>query len=572
MKTKFKNTYWLTQINQQYKFVLCAIILGLLSVSCEKELEEEVFSAFTGDNFYTDVASAELGLFGVYDVLGTEDLYGRGYLLYYHTSTDQERYWRQGRGQDDDLLSNYQIQESNAWVGRVWSRFYDGINRVNLLIDRVIPLRDQAEENQITSDLDAYNTVLGDAYFLRAFMYFQLVKNWGDVPLRLESDITLADLQIERSPKVNVYQQIESDMLKAIPLLPNASQVSTPGRINKGAAQAILARIYLTWAGHPIQDTSKYEKAAEQAWAVISSGEHELNSVIENPAVGAPFDHPFPEVFKNLSENVYDLKESMWEIHFSYIGDDRFDASTVGVWHGITQHTRSTFKRGAPRRHPLPTFLASFEADDTARRDWSIAQFEINSSDNFIAETNELTYGVGKFRRYLIPTLSPNNNYDVMNWPIVRYADVLLMLAESVNETLENGGALPGGISLSSAYDAINQVRRRARMLDPNSPDVSVDLTGGAGETFRQQIRNERSWELCFENQRRPDLVRWGILEETVRQAGVDLAADGVDVAADYFPAAEVQSKHVLFPIPFAAEISQNPAILNTDPTNNGYR
>jgi hypothetical protein len=220
----------------------------------------------------------------------------------------------------------------------------------------------------------------------------------------------------------------------------------------------------------------------------------------------------------------------------------------------------------------LPTFLESFEADDTARRDWSVAQFEIDRNHNFVAITNNLNYSAGKFRRYLMTTLSPTNNYDAMNWPVIRYADVLLMLAESVNETLENGGALPAGVTLTEAYEAINQVRRRARMLDPNSPDVGIDLSGGGGESFRQQIRNERSWELCFENQRRPDLIRWGILEQTVQQAGTDLANIGIDVGSNYLPASNILPRHVLMPIPFSAEISQNPDILNTDPTNNGYR
>jgi hypothetical protein len=217
----------------------------------------------------------------------------------------------------------------------------------------------------------------------------------------------------------------------------------------------------------------------------------------------------------------------------------------------------------------LPSFFESFEADDTARRDWSIAQFEIKSNDDFVAITNNLNYSAGKFRRYLMTNFSTSNNYDAMNWPVIRYADVLLMLAESVNETLENGGALPAGVTLTEAYEAINQVRRRARMLDPNSPEAGVDLSGGAGETFRQQIRNERSWELCFENQRKPDLIRWGILEQTIKQTGTDLANIGIDVDSNYLP---ILPRHVLMPIPFSAEISQNPDILNTDPTNNGYR
>lgn len=562
----------------RFKISFIILALGLASVSCDKALEEEVYSSFTGDNFYKNVASAELGLFGVYDVLATDELYGRGYLLYFHTGTDQERYWRQDRGLDDDLLANYQIQENNSWIGEVWGSFYKGIYRANQVIERVTVLRDDNAailnpSPKEISDLASYNNVLGDAYFLRGFMYFQLVKNWGDVPLRLTSNITLETLRAERNPKEEVYRQIEQDMTTAISLLPDAANVKSSSRVSKGAAQGILARIYLTWAGAPVRDTSKFQKAVEQAWAVVSSGQHELNGTVEQLTMGAPFNQFFPKVFKNLAEKVFEPKESMWEIQFSFVGDSRNDASTLGTWHGITQADNSIYKRGAPRRYNLPTFYDTFEANDNIRRDYSIAQFEINANNQFVSVSRaKLKWGVGKFRRYLINKPSPDLNYDIINFPVIRYADVLLMLAEGTNETIANGGVLPAGVSLNTAYDAINQVRRRARMLPIYDAAPSVDITGSTGEAFRKQIRNERSWELCNENLRKPDLIRWGILVETVKQTGLDMAAAGFAKAYDYFPAINIKDHNVLLPIPFSAEISQNPDILNTDPTNNGYR
>ncbi|MCG8306890.1 MAG: RagB/SusD family nutrient uptake outer membrane protein [Cytophagales bacterium] len=556
---------------------LIVMLTGISFTACEEHLEEEVFSAFTSDQFFENVSSAEQGLMGIYDRLGSEQLYSRGYLLYFQSS-DLSRYWRQNRGNDDDLMCNYQIQENNNWIGSAWAAFYDGINRANLVIDKVTLLKDALENsgnrtaNQ-ESDLEEYKAILGEAHFLRAFMYFQLVKNWGDVPFRLSSDVSLEDFKAERSPSKEVYEQIEKDMLLAIELLPDIHGVKSPGRIYKTAAQGILARIYLQWAGQPINDISKFEKSAEQALAVVNSGAHELNTQIDPLDVGAPFDHPFPQVFKNLTDHIYDLKESMWEIHFSYVGESREDASVVGVWHGVTSNTKSTYKRGAPRWYPLPSFYDSFEADDTLRRDWSISQFEIKSNDSFVAvDRDALKWGVGKYRRYLLNVKSPNNNYETLNWQILRYADVLLMLGESINETLMNGGTLPPGTSLDLAYESVNKVRRRARALDPDSPATGVDLSGSGGEIFRQQIRNERAWELCFEGHRRYDLMRWGILVDAIRQAGQDMAAIGYSDQNDYFQAHNIQDKHVLLPIPFNAEISQNPNILNTDPTNNGYR
>ena len=544
-------------------------LLMLLFCSCEKELKEVVYSDFTTSDFFKDVKSAEQALWGVYEVLAWDKLYGQHSLLYM-PGNDTERFARQDRGNPDDMLANYQIYEDNRYVGTIWQALYTGINRANVVIDKVKTLRDKTS---VEADQKALDLVIGEARFLRGFMYFQLVRNWGDVPLKLSSVVVLDDLQSQRTPKESVYQQIEKDLLAAIEVLPEASKVSNAAKINKGAARGILARIYLSWAGFPVQDTSKFAKAAEQALAVVNSGEHALNPKIEKLSIGAPFDQPFPQVFKNLADKVYDLKESMWEIHFSFGIGTRFDASTVGIWHGIIQDTRSKYKRGDPRRYALPTFYDSFEVDDTLRRDWSISQFKIDKDDQFVAEDrNRLRWGVGKFRRYLIQNPSPDNNFDVMNWPVIRYADVLLMLAESINETSANGGTLPKGATMDKAYEATNRVRRRARNLDPNLPNPTVDLKGGGGSDFRQQIRNERKWELCFENQRRHDLIRWGNLVEAIKATGEAMAKAKYTWPHAYFPAKNIEDKHVLLPIPFAAEISQNPDILKTDASNNGYR
>jgi len=549
-------------------------------MSCEDQLEEEVFSSFTADNFYQDVASSELGMYGIYDVLGSINTYGENYLFYFNESTDERRHWRQGRGFDADVLANFQHSEINKNINRLWAEFYKGVARANQVIDRVTILRDKlANRGSLTSEqntsLNGYNNVLGDAHFLRGFLYFQLVKNWGDVPLRLNSVISVDDAKIERSPQLEVYKQIEKDILIAIPLLPEASKVKSLDRICKGAARGILARFYLKWAGFPLRDISKFEKAAEHTYAIINSGEHALNTVIEPTGIGVPFDSPFPQVFKNLADKIFDLKESMFEIHFSRAaGITSSDDSRIGSWYGVLTHQNSIYNRGAPRAYALPTFYESFDSQDNLRRDWSVAAFKINNNSEFVPVNDPRTYGIGKFRRYLMNPISEDRNDEGMNWPVLRYADVLLMFAESINETLENGGTLPAGTNINMAYDAINQVKRRARALDINTSDVGIDLVGGSGDDFRQAIRQERSWELCFEGVRRNDLIRWGVYIETVRQTGVDLTSLNplnFITSRDYFPAATIQAHNVLHPIPLI-EISQNPDVLNTDPSNNGYR
>lgn len=591
MKTKFKKKNSWASRSFNYTFIIVLLLFSLSITSCTDILEEEVYSSFTADNFFKDPASAELGMFGIYDLLGDDNMYGKEYLLYFQQGSDQARHWRTNRGQAADLLSNYQIFETNTLLGSVWSALYNGVNRANLVIDRTTILRDNIANNPNASsselqDLEAYNNVLGDAHFLRGFLYFQLTRNWGDVPLRIDSNVLIDDLKVERNPQVQVYEQIEADMLYGISLLPPAAITKSVGRISKGAAQGILARVYLHWAGFPLNDTSKFAKAAEQSLAVIQSGQHGLNLNINKLTIGGNTltgDDPtmygpdaykdyFPETFHNLANSVTDYRESMWEIQFAHPGETVEDAGYL-PWYGILQSTSSTYRRGGPRWYSLPSFYDSFAENDTLRRDWSVATFEIKSNDEFTpvdrGTTNAPKWSIGKYRRYLMSIASsPNKNADIMNWPIIRYSDVLLMYAEAVNETSLNGGSLPPGATLASAYDAINEVRRRAM---PNSPTNEVDLVGSGGADFREQIRDERGWELCFERIRKADLTRWGILGDKISETAMAMSALGYTSLDSYFQAENFEPKHNLLPIPYL-EISQNPEILNTDPTNNGYR
>ena len=230
MNTLRKNINRTTFKSRKLKTGLVLLFFAFLLMSCENQLEEEVFSAFTSDNFYQDVESAELGMYGIYDVLGSINTYGENYLFYFLGSTDEQRHWRQGRGFDADMLANFQHSEINKNINRLWAEFYKGIARANQVIDRVTVLRDNlVDRGSLTSEqnvsLGGYNNVLGDAHFLRGFLYFQLVKNWGDVPLRLKSVISVADAKIERSPQLEIYKQIENDILTAIPFLPEASGI-----------------------------------------------------------------------------------------------------------------------------------------------------------------------------------------------------------------------------------------------------------------------------------------------------------------------------------------------------------
>ena len=588
MKFLQKNKTKKTLKSLQLKAKLLVIFSALVLLSCEDRLGEEVYSVYYAENFYNDVSTAELGMWGVYDVLGTKDTYGENYTFYMQGSTDESRHWRHDFNEARDLLANYDQKQGNLILSTVWFKFYEGVARANDVIDQVTVLRDKLQTKEFPSKeeqetLDGYNNVLGDTHFLRAFIYFQLTKTWGDVPLRLHNPTSFEDIAIQRAPQLEVYEQIEEDFLTAISLLPEAPFVKNEMRISKSAAKGILARFYLKWAGKPLEDTTKFAKAAEQTNDIIKGGIHSLNTVVAKTGFGGEeFDKPFPQVFKNYSDKVFDYKESMFEIHFKVIGTYNPDGGAIGSLYGVNSKTGSFASRSATRTIPLPTFWESFEEGDL-RKDWSIVNFEIQADNTFLDVGNFTSkkLGIGKFRRYLISGVenTVNMNDEEMSWPVLRYADVLLMFAESVNETIIHGGVLPAGVTRSEAYDAVNEIRARAY----GSSDENLTVKDYEG--FKEQIEQERSWELCFEGVRRNDLIRWGKLIKTVRDTG-DLLhagaedetyykfnrnADGIyEIHSEYTPARNIKDHHVLQPIPLT-EISQNPLIMITDPTNNGF-
>ena len=192
------------------------------------------------------------------------------------------------------------------------------------------------------------------------------------------------------------------------------------------------------------------------------------------------------------------------------------------------------------------------------RRDWAIAPYGYGGNPLVRVNKGTLIYdrNCGKWRRsYELLTPKSKNNTG-QNFPILRYSDVLLMLAEADNQA-NNGPSV-------NAYNAINQVRRRGYGFPINTPNVTSDLTPGLGKIqFQQAIQDERARELCFETQRRPDLIRWGIWTQTMsvlsNQITTDLGANALKYAA--IPAANAASspKFLLYPIP-ASEINVNKA------------
>jgi len=394
--------------------------------------------------------------------------------------------------------------------------------------------------------------ILGQAQFLRGFYYFQLVKDFGDVPLKLTPTNSVTDVNIARTPAKDVYAQILIDMKAAEAVLPTATSLGAPSRISKTTAEGILARVCLTMAGYPLNDVAKYNDALAWAQKVKASGEHALietfNASLTNTG--------YSQVFINYIQDKYDIKESMWEAEFSGNRTDAYlETGRVGNNNGIAFTPAAGFEDtgycygfiGVTKR-----LYDMYNAADQ-RRDWAIAPYNYNNTTfarNYFTTAQIYNRNPGKFRRSYELLKPKNKNWTPENFPILRYADVLLMLAEAENQV--NG---PTAV----AYDAINQVRRRGYAVPVATPNVTADLTPGLSKAqFQQAIQDERARELCFEALRRSDLIRWGIFVSTMNAVGVEIAGNaGTSFAYAGVGGKNVTSRHLLFPIP-SAEISVN--------------
>jgi len=510
------------------KFILLIVIL-ITGASCKKFLSTIPLDSVTPINYYKTESDLNKALAGVYDRLGDFRTYGRA--LYTYLTFDDEHY---AKGQTSGVFAN-QIDASTLEINRCWETLYTGIERANMLLDNI----GNANVTPAVKD-----EIKGQTLALRAYYYFLLVDMWGGVPLKLTSTKSPTEPALPRAPAAEVYAQIVKDLKEAEGLVKTITSYGHNGRVSKTAVQGILAKVYLTMAGYPLNDVAKYADAKTYAEKVIQSGEHALNA-------------DYKQIFINHSQNVYDIKECLWEVEF--YGDNQGvikEGGSLGSYMGIFNlDVASGYANDI--MHITAKLYNSFSADDL-RRDWVCAPFRYVVTNGVPVKTDWLPTNiyersVGKWRREYEP-LPRNQEYTPTNFPLLRYADILLMFAEAENEI--NGPT-------TAAYNAINMVRRRGYGKPIAVPNATADLPVGLAKVdFFEAIKSERLRELALEAVRKHDLVRWGIYASTMEQL--------VPVLQSTMPAAlataavnqakNVTARSVLFPIP-NSEISVNPYI-----------
>ncbi|TKG97388.1 RagB/SusD family nutrient uptake outer membrane protein [Puteibacter caeruleilacunae] len=556
---------------KKYISIIWIMVMTLLMVGCDDMIKEEPTSFYVEENFFTSAENAQLAVYGAYSVLNEASLYGQYMSCVYPYDNDLGQFATSfATNQMRETIAKYYITANNNNLEASWKNLYWGIQKANETIAAIRKM--DLLENGSDEEKAAINRSLGEILFLRGWLYYDLVKSWGGVPLITEPVNMGDDFFLERASSEEVYTQIITDMKEAAQLVDWKSALETSERPTKGAIKGMLARVYLHAAGYTLQPDGtmkrpdNYQELVKEALVeldeIIASGEHSLNPV-------------FRQVFYNYHQFKLDLNESMLEVPF--FATDGASGGLIGQVIGVKQHVRSMYSKAIGKVNILQTYYNSFAENDTIRQNVCTAKYEIDKKSNFkpYPKARPYMWTCGKWRRHWIHQFnggfSHNNvNCTNMNWVMLRYADVLLMYAEAYHACEKNGG-LPSLTSGYSKFDALNEVRERVDLDEITEGNVSDKASssqfyyGDSPDAFDVVVRDERAWELGFEGLRKYDLIRWNTLGASIEKTYERLKA--LDSKNPYMAGEEFEeNKDELYAIP-RRELIENPSLV-PNPSN----
>jgi len=490
--------------NSRARVLALTLLLAGASSACTDMLTEEPRDRISTEAFFQTAAHAKAGIAATYRPLAAGALWGTNLQWALNAATDESRVGPEEENPNIVALTQLSWTTTNPYIagsnasGGAWAGLYQMITRANLVLARV---------PDITMDETQKAQILAEAKFLRALGYFYLVRLYGDVPLVLTPEDQLANGP--RAPQADVFAQIVKDAGEAEAALPASWTATDKGRATKAAAEALLAEQYI-WR-------KDWANAAANAKKIIDSGLYGLQSNYLNA---------FLPGSQNRNEEVFAAQSS------SATGAPAID---IAAWE-YPRNMNPNSNGGWGTWQPLTSFINSYPAGDY-RKDVSFFTSGIDPT----GKTVTFLPHVYKFR----PTARPGQQ-DV-NWPIYRYADVLLMYAEALNEQGQT----------ATAIGYVNQVRARARNgTGAESRATPADLpTSLSAAAARAAIFDERKWELAYEGKRWFDLVRQGF--------NAFQAAESTDPTV--IPA-NIQPTRMVWPVP-QAQIDLNPSLTQ----NPGY-
>ena len=470
---------------------LIMLVFSLIPVSCNDFLDKPLQGQLTQDSFPTSAGDALLATNATYNIL-RNNAFNFGLFPIIDIMSDDAR---KGSNPDDAAATigpfdKFTHVATEGDLSRWWNTLYEGVKRSNVVIEKV-PL--------ITMDETLRNRYVGEASFLRALFYFDLVRAWGAVP---KVTSTSPALGLPRTPANEIYDLIVADLLYAINALPEKSDyvAADLGRATKGAAKGLLAKVYLF--------QKDYTNAEKYALEVINSGQYDLETDFANA---------------NSKAGEHGV-ESVFEV--GAIGEESLEAG--GNQYANVQGVRGSPNRGWGFNRPSMDLMAAFETDDPRKDKTVIVLGEVIDGITIIGDgatpdvTKDDNDAIIEIECYNQKVWTPGNNVPTQfdhNRRLLRYADVLLMAAEA---SARNG-------KTTEAKQYVNRIRERAR---EGNDAILPDITESDQNLLIDLILHERRVELALEGHRFWDLVR------------TDKAA------AVLAPLGFIAGKHELLPVP----------------------
>ncbi len=482
--------------------ILIVVLISSLAISCDDFLDLKPISQETSANAYETASQIESALVGAYESFQSSEYYVWDYLLFQEVRSDN--CYAGGDNPEIFQIDYLDIEPTHTRLFKNWSNIYNAISKANLVLERV----DAIDDPLLTEE--RRNQIKGEAYFLRSYHYFTLVKLWGGVPLILKT-ITSTNpksIHIPRSSVEEVYAQITSDLELAANLLPDVylSDASVnKGRATSGAAHALAAKAYAQ------QPTPDYNKVLDHIEAVEnSSANYQLI--------------PYNQLFDGNNDN---NAESIIEVQ--YLGGSEGN-------YGPQLLLPPSISGDSWRKFVTPSvdLVNAFDSEgDIVRKNAAILFESVQWVDEFWGNS------IGSNVPFSYKWKNANGFASADNTYLIRYGDIVLLKAEALNESNQ----------LQAAIAEVNKIRARAQL-----PDLTA-AQSNTKEILRNSILKERRLELFLEGHRWDDLARYKVLVSTMNNlVEIDLR-NGSAVSYNMTEAKK------LLPIP-QQELDRNPAMV----------
>lgn len=477
------------------KIIIFAIIAISAFSSCN--LSESAYGFYSEDNSYTTEADAEAAVNYIYDAM-TYIEFSRAIVFLGDMPTDELDPKTSTTVSDNQQLDEWKLEnfKDNASLGNFYKYCYIMINRANSVLKHI---------PNMSINADSINRYVGEAYFMRAFAYFNLTRNFGLVPIHLEPVETLEQSTVAAASSLDeIWNIIISDLDSATVKMPYYKSPET-GRADKVAAYSLLSKVYLYIASakdHGVPQyvnmsfnvDDYYAKAAEYAGKVVDNSEQTVFGFSDNLLDIYDVDKPTgPEHIFIMSMDRTGTDEGEYskigKMYIPYV-----NGGTIYIKKGNTS-TLLASHDGWSEYVTNTTFYNSYESGDL-RRDWLIANKVYDSSGNIIAsvDNGKLTYP------FCCKFIDPHfvGDKESTRPYLIRYSDIALIYAEAAGPT-------------SKSYELVNYIRNRA--------GLSNLASGLSTSAFREAVLNERKYELAFEGNWCYDLRRWNKLHTDITNA-----------------------------------------------------